>query len=115
MGRLLGLAALALLTGCTLRPPAPLQLVVGCSGPTCPGLLRYAFDPQSGRLEASPAQRLLLANATWLVVDPGRPLLFAVDEQPQGRVSSLGIGAATVHAVEHRQLAPGADAHLRQP
>lgn len=93
MGRLLGLAALALLTGCTLRPPAPLQLVVGCSGPTCPGLLRYAFDPQSGRLEASPAQRLPLANATWLVVDPGRPLLFAVDEQPQGRVSSLGIGA----------------------
>lgn len=98
--------AMTLLAGCAGRAPVDTsQLLVGCSGETCPGIQRFAFDGTQGRLTEKPLQTLASANPSWLVLSPDGHQLFVTNENPPkgrdpaGQVSSFAIGEGDEHSL----------------
>ena len=57
------------------------------------GIYRYHFDSQSGQIEAKPLQVVNSVSPSWLVLSADQRLLFAVNETPQGHVSSFALSA----------------------
>ena len=83
-------------TGAALAMP---QVLIGSYTPDSdsPGILRLAFDPQSGRLEPQPLQTIQSHNPSWLVLDVERRRVYATNENgpghadPVGRVSAFSL------------------------
>lgn len=64
------------------------ELLVGCAD--CQGILRLAFDADSGRIAEQPLQLIPASKASWLVVSAdGQRLLALEDVQGGGRISAL--------------------------
>ncbi|CAM4007132.1 6-phosphogluconolactonase [Pseudomonas reidholzensis] len=57
------------------------------------GLYRYHFDSQAGQIDARPLQVVKSVSPSWLVLSADQRLLFAVNETPQGHVSSFALSA----------------------
>jgi DNA-binding beta-propeller fold protein YncE len=72
------------------------QLLVGSyTDGTSEGLYRYAFNSDSGQIEAKPLQVLKSENPSWLTLSIDNRLLFAVNENGagKGQASSFSVSA----------------------
>lgn len=69
------------------------ELLVG----THDAIYRYHFDSQTGQLDNTPLQVLKSTNPSWLTLDPDRHVVFAVNENGEGRgqVSSFSRDSAS--------------------
>ncbi|QVM92999.1 lactonase family protein [Pseudomonas entomophila] len=55
------------------------------------GIYRYDFDERAGQIAAQPQQVVKSVSPSWLVLSADQRLLFAVNETPQGHVSSFSL------------------------
>ena len=62
--------------------------VGGYAAPGAKGVLHCAFDPQAERFEVLGGCDAL-ENPSWVLPHPERPLLYAVEELPEGRLTAL--------------------------
>ncbi|WMW04628.1 lactonase family protein [Pseudomonas entomophila] len=58
------------------------------------GIYRYDFDERSGQIASQPRQVVKSVSPSWLVLSADQRLLFAVNETPQGHVSSFSLSKA---------------------
>lgn len=58
------------------------------------GIYRYDFDERSGQIASQPKQVVKSVSPSWLVLSADQRLLFAVNETPQGHVSSFSLSKA---------------------
>ena len=64
------------------------ELLVGCAD--CQGILRLAFDADSGRIGEQPLQVISASKASWLVLSADGERLFALENvRGGGRISAL--------------------------
>lgn len=83
----------ASLLGLTFTAQAAVLLVGSYTGGTSQGIYRYGFDARSGQIEAKPLQVVKSVSPSWLELSADQRLLFAVNETPQGHVSSFSLSA----------------------
>lgn len=57
------------------------------------GIYRYAFDTTTGRITPAPLQVVESVSPSWLVLSEDNRQLFAVNETPQGHVSSFAVAS----------------------
>ncbi|WP_369990488.1 lactonase family protein [Pseudomonas xanthosomatis] len=57
------------------------------------GIYRYDFDTRSGHIASTPQQVVKSVSPSWLVLSADQRQLFAVNETPQGHVSSFAVDA----------------------
>jgi 6-phosphogluconolactonase (cycloisomerase 2 family) len=56
------------------------------------GIYRYDFNSRTGQIDATPRQVVKSVSPSWLVLSADQRLLFAVNETPNGHVSSFSLG-----------------------
>jgi len=78
--------------GLTFTVHAAVLLVGSYTDGTSQGIYRYGFDTRSGQIDAKPQQVVKSVSPSWLVLSADQRLLFAVNETPQGHVSSFSLG-----------------------
>ncbi len=83
---------IASLMGLTFTAQAGVLLVGSYTDGTSQGIYRYRFDTRSGQIDAKPRQVVKSVSPSWLVLSADQRLLFAVNETPQGHVSSFSLG-----------------------
>lgn len=83
---------IASLMGLTFTAQAGVLLVGSYTDGTSQGIYRYSFDTRSGQIDAKPRQVVKSVSPSWLVLSADQRLLFAVNETPQGHVSSFSLG-----------------------
>lgn len=83
---------IASLMGLTFTAQAGVLLVGSYTDGTSQGIYRYSFDTRSGHIDATPRQVVKSVSPSWLVLSADQRLLFAVNETPQGHVSSFSLG-----------------------
>lgn len=83
---------IASLMGLTFTAQAGVLLVGSYTDGTSQGIYRYSFDTRSGQIDATPRQVVKSVSPSWLVLSADQRLLFAVNETPQGHVSSFSLG-----------------------
>lgn len=83
----------ASLMGLTLNGHAAVLLVGSYTDGASQGIYRYGFDSDSGQVDATPLQVVKSVSPSWLVLSADQRLLFAVNETPQGHVSSFSLNA----------------------
>ncbi|MFV3326494.1 lactonase family protein [Pseudomonas sp. NY15372] len=79
--------------GLTLNGHAAVLLVGSYTDGASQGIYRYGFDSDSGQVDATPLQVVKSVSPSWLVLSADQRLLFAVNETPQGHVSSFSLNA----------------------
>ncbi|WP_087502399.1 lactonase family protein [Pseudomonas sp. SID14000] len=57
------------------------------------GIYRYQFDEKTGHIDPAPQQVVKSVSPSWLVLSADQRQLFAVNEAPNGNVSSFGVSA----------------------
>ena len=57
------------------------------------GIYRYQFDEKTGHIDPAPQQVVKSVSPSWLVLSADQRQLFAVNETPNGHVSSFGVSA----------------------
>lgn len=70
-------------------------------------LYRYGFDSTIGQLSAEPLQVFKSSNPSWLTLSKDHKRLFAVNEQPNGEVSSFALDAGNVLAAVNQVSSNG--------
>ncbi|WP_028696287.1 lactonase family protein [Pseudomonas cremoricolorata] len=55
------------------------------------GIYRYHFDASTGQIESTPLQVVHAANPSWLELSPDQRVLYAVNEDREGTVSSFAV------------------------
>ncbi|MEX5351216.1 lactonase family protein [Pseudomonas juntendi] len=83
----------ASLMGLTVNSHAAVLLVGSYTDGASQGIYRYRFDSDSGQVDAKPLQVVKSVSPSWLVLSADQRLLFAVNETPQGQVSSFSLNA----------------------
>lgn len=88
------------------------QLLVGSyTDGASEGLYRYAFNSDSGQIEAKPLQVLKSENPSWLALSVDNRLLFAVNENGagKGQASSFSVSAKDGTLKPLNQVSSGGD------
>jgi len=57
------------------------------------GIYRYRFDSKAGHIDPTPLQVVKSVSPSWLVLSADQRQLFAVNETPNGQVSSFSVSA----------------------
>ncbi len=83
----------ASLMSLTITANAATLLVGSYTDGQSQGIYRYAFDPKTGQIASPPLQVVDSVSPSWLVLSADHRQLFAVNETPDGKVSSFSIAA----------------------
>ncbi|MCG8294065.1 lactonase family protein [Pseudomonas entomophila] len=75
----------------TLDAQAATLLVGSYTDGESQGIYRYDFDEHAGQIASQPRQVVKSISPSWLVLSADQRLLFAVNETPQGHVSSFSL------------------------
>ncbi|WP_054902355.1 lactonase family protein [Pseudomonas sp. NBRC 111131] len=81
----------ASLMSLTMTAHAATLLVGSYTDGASQGIYRYAFDSKAGHIDPAPLQVVKSVSPSWLVLSADQRQLFAVNETPQGHVSSFSI------------------------
>ena len=83
----------ASLMSMTLHAHAATLLVGSYTDGASQGIYRYRFDEKTGRIDPAPQQVVKSVSPSWLVLSADQRQLFAVNETPNGQVSSFAVSA----------------------
>jgi len=83
----------ASLMSLTIHAHAATLLVGSYTDGASQGIYRYRFDEKTGHIEPAPQQVVKSVSPSWLVLSADQRQLFAVNEAPNGRVSSFAVSA----------------------
>nr|WP_225776938.1 lactonase family protein [Pseudomonas sp. Marseille-Q3773] len=77
----------------SLNSPAATLLVGSYTDGASQGIYRYRFDSKAGHIDPTPLQVVKSVSPSWLVLSADQRQLFAVNETPNGQVSSFSVSA----------------------
>ncbi|MGN8250798.1 lactonase family protein [Pseudomonas sp. SMV7] len=77
----------------SLNAPAATLLVGSYTDGASQGIYRYRFDSKAGHIDPTPLQVVKSVSPSWLVLSADQRQLFAVNETPNGQVSSFSVSA----------------------
>lgn len=77
----------------SLNTPAATLLVGSYTDGASQGIYRYRFDSKAGHIDPTPLQVVKSVSPSWLVLSADQRQLFAVNETPNGQVSSFSVSA----------------------
>lgn len=83
----------ASLMSLTIHAHAATLLVGSYTDGASEGIYRYGFDEKTGHIDPSPQQVVESVSPSWLVLSADQRQLFAVNETPNGNVSSFVVSA----------------------
>ncbi|WP_343599723.1 lactonase family protein [Pseudomonas sp.] len=83
----------ASLMSLTITAHAATLLVGSYTDGQSQGIYRYAFDSKTGQIDPTPQQVVKSVSPSWLVLSADQRQLFAVNETPNGHVSSFSVSA----------------------
>ncbi|MGJ7552290.1 lactonase family protein [Pseudomonas alloputida] len=83
----------ASLMSLTITAHAATLLVGSYTDGQSQGIYRYAFDSKTGQIDPTPQQVVKSVSPSWLVLSADQRQLFAVNETPNGQVSSFSVSA----------------------
>ncbi|QHG64016.1 lactonase family protein [Pseudomonas putida] len=83
----------ASLMSLTITAHAATLLVGSYTDGQSQGIYRYAFDSRTGQIDPAPQQVVKSVSPSWLVLSADQRQLFAVNETPNGQVSSFSVSA----------------------
>ncbi|MFJ4354526.1 lactonase family protein [Pseudomonas sp. NPDC089428] len=83
----------ASLMSLTIAAHAATLLVGSYTDGQSQGIYRYAFDSKTGQIDPTPQQVVKSVSPSWLVLSADQRQLFAVNETPNGHVSSFSVSA----------------------
>ncbi|HGA2317263.1 TPA: lactonase family protein [Pseudomonas putida] len=83
----------ASLMSLTISAHAATLLVGSYTDGQSQGIYRYAFDSKTGQIDPTPQQVVKSVSPSWLVLSADQRQLFAVNETPNGHVSSFSVSA----------------------
>lgn len=83
----------ASLMSLTIHAHAATLLVGSYTDGGSEGIYRYGFDEKTGHIDPSPQQVVESVSPSWLVLSADQRQLFAVNETPNGNVSSFVVSA----------------------
>lgn len=83
----------ASLMSLSLNAPAATLLVGSYTDGASQGIYRYRFDSKAGHIDPTPLQVVKSVSPSWLVLSADQRQLFAVNETPNGQVSSFSVSA----------------------
>lgn len=83
----------ASLMSLTISAHAATLLVGSYTDGQSQGIYRYQFDSKTGQIDPTPQQVVKSVSPSWLVLSADQRQLFAVNETPNGHVSSFSVSA----------------------
>ncbi len=97
----------ASLMSLTMTAHAATLLVGSYTDGASQGIYRYAFDSKAGHIDPAPLQVVKSVSPSWLVLSADQRQLFAVNETPQGHVSSFSISGKGENTPLNQVATPG--------